>query len=388
LAGVLTEIYLCGVCSRHEILRRNGRGQDQLRATPALTDLSDAALSAHSSLSLDLGKWPKGTAAQSELWVKFKMPAAATEMGLKLMVCADADYDPNATDKGYDCRKPLLAFVKFTPPPAANRVTATAATSPWSVTVGVKPPPGPPPPPPPPGSAPCYNFHKNGTDCVFMANTDIRGHPGDLPITGGGGGHLNGSSGAEGNAKECQRMCENTTGCASWVFFVHSYSICTGPPANRTCRPDKTPGAGACMFRPSNSGCPSTGQKGQKIWAGARLSALAKDGLCGTHDGASAGVVSTLQLLPTDEEIDIRVFYDHDFAEIFFMQGRVVMSLGKKQQSALVTVDNGGFSAYTTSSPVVVSKANAWSVGSIWVSKASVLEQHARSLVESETTKQ
>lgn len=75
-----------------------------------------------------------------------------------------------------------------------------------------------------------------------------------------------------------------------------------------------------------------------------------------------------------------RVFYDHDFAEIFFMQGRLVMSLGKPQLRSLVAVENGGFSAYTTTSPVVVSKANAWGVESIWVSKASVLEQHEKSL--------
>jgi hypothetical protein len=31
LAAVLTEIYLCGVCSCHEMLRRNGRGQGRGR---------------------------------------------------------------------------------------------------------------------------------------------------------------------------------------------------------------------------------------------------------------------------------------------------------------------------------------------------------------------
>ena len=80
--------------------------------------------------------------------------------------------------------------------------------------------------------------------------------------------------------------------------------------------------------------------------------------------------------------LSVRVFYDHDFAEIFFMQGRVVMSIGKKQLSSLMAVENGGFSAYTTAADVVVSKASAWAVGSIWVSKASVLEQHERSLAE------
>jgi hypothetical protein len=35
LAAVLTEIYLCNVCSCHAILRRNGRGQACNRATAA-----------------------------------------------------------------------------------------------------------------------------------------------------------------------------------------------------------------------------------------------------------------------------------------------------------------------------------------------------------------
>ena len=55
---------------------------------------------------------------------------------------------------------------------------------------------------------------------------------------------------------------------------------------------------------------------------------------------------------------------------------------GKKQLSSLMAVENGGFSAYTTAADVVVSKASAWAVGSIWVSKASVLEQHEKSLAE------
>ncbi len=282
--------------------------QDQLRKQPALAELTTQQLAANSSLSLDKGKWPKGSASQSEVWVKFKMPNASTELGIKLMVCADADYDPNITDKGYDCRQPLLAYVQFTPPPnvtsASVRGAAAIIPAPWTVGVGVKPPPGPPPPPPPPGAPPCFNFHRNGTDCEFMAHTDIRSSPGDLPVSGGG--HLNGSSGAEGNAKECQKMCEQSASCAAWVFFVHPYNICTGPPANRTCRPDKTSGAGACEFRPSNSACPRVGNKGQEIWAGAKLSALVKDGECGTRDGAAGGVPSAMQLLPSDEEIDIR----------------------------------------------------------------------------------
>ena len=62
--------------------------QDQLRMQPALAEITAHQLAANSSLSLDKGKWPKGSASQSEVWVKFKLPSATTELGIKLMVCA------------------------------------------------------------------------------------------------------------------------------------------------------------------------------------------------------------------------------------------------------------------------------------------------------------
>eukprot|EP01050_Picozoa_sp_SAG11_P009124 SAG11_NODE_839_length_6916_cov_7.427314_3_plen_173_part_00 len=162
--------------------------------------------------------------------------------------------------------------------------------------------------------------------------------------------------------------------CGAWIFLHH--------PATFNGRVDNTPGAGDCEFRPHNHGCSRADPKAD-IYAGTKLSALSKDGMCGTNNGPGAGVVGSVQLLPTDTELDIRVFYDHDFLEVFFMQGRTVMSLGKKQAN-VETVANGGFGVYTTNAAATVSSATAWSVGSIWVSKATVLEQHAYSLAAEE----
>jgi hypothetical protein len=43
LAAVLTEIYLCNVCSCQEILRRNGRGQAAAEKASRRQDAADAA---------------------------------------------------------------------------------------------------------------------------------------------------------------------------------------------------------------------------------------------------------------------------------------------------------------------------------------------------------
>eukprot|EP01050_Picozoa_sp_SAG11_P009123 SAG11_NODE_839_length_6916_cov_7.427314_2_plen_408_part_00 len=176
--------------------------QAALRIMPPLASIAGHVLAPHSSVSLDQGQWPNGTASQSEVEVKFKMPPAAsatpTEMGIQLMVCDDTRYDPSA-DHEYDCRKPLLAYIEFAPS------TGNESGGSWSVRVGVKPPPPPPPPPAPPGSAPCYNMRMNGTECVFMAKRDIRSAPGDWPVSGGG--YLNGSGGARGNAITVGTAC-------------------------------------------------------------------------------------------------------------------------------------------------------------------------------------
>ena len=98
---------------------------------------------------------------------------------------------------------------------------------------------------------------------------------------------------------------------------------------------------------------------------GVRLDQLSKNGKYGTNDGPKGGVGSTLQLLPSDSELDIRVFYDSDFAEVFFMQGRVVMSLGQKEANVR-SVENGVFAAYTTVGPALMPRAEAWAVKPIW----------------------
>eukprot|EP01049_Picozoa_sp_SAG25_P004629 SAG25_NODE_295_length_10249_cov_5.144926_13_plen_93_part_00 len=46
VAGVWTEIYLCNVCSRQEILRRHGRGQAELGGELTPEEVGDADQSA------------------------------------------------------------------------------------------------------------------------------------------------------------------------------------------------------------------------------------------------------------------------------------------------------------------------------------------------------
>ena len=211
-------------------------------------------------------------------------------------------------------------------------------------------------------------MHLNGSDCEFMQHRDIRSAPGDWPVSGGG--YLNGSGGTRGNALRCQGLCNVSADCGAWIFLNR--------PSTFSGRVDKTPGAGDCEFRPHNHGC-SRADPHADIYAGVKLSALKNDGVCGTRNGATAGVVGTVQLLPTDKELDIRLFWDHDFVEIFFQQGRAVLSVGAKQANVRA-VENGGFGVYTTDAAVMINSAKAWSVGSIWVSKAAVLAQHEASL--------
>jgi sucrose-6-phosphate hydrolase SacC (GH32 family) len=87
--------------------------------------------------------------------------------------------------------------------------------------------------------------------------------------------------------------------------------------------------------------------------------------------GNGGGSLDTLQLTATDKELDIRVFFDGHFAEVFFMSGRVAMTV------AIPATKSSGFtvvadSAAGTGSPVSVARAYAYHMNSIWISKGDV----------------
>lgn len=94
----------------------------------------------------------------------------------------------------------------------------------------------------------------------------------------------------------------------------------------------------------------------------------------GLNDGGSSGgsmVVDTLQLTSEDEEIDVRVFFDSHVAEIFFMNGRVAMTVG------IPATRHSGFTIFAEGrDSVEVSGVEAWHMGSIWVPKSEQLQPH------------
>eukprot|EP01050_Picozoa_sp_SAG11_P005209 SAG11_NODE_358_length_10235_cov_5.689917_7_plen_109_part_00 len=94
-------------------------------------------------------------------------------------------------------------------------------------------------------------------------------------------------------------------------------------------------------------------------------------------DGGGSGggaIVDTLQLTSEDEEIDVRVFFDGHITEIFFMGGRVAMTVGIK------ATESSGFTIFAEGAEAVeVSGVEAWHMGSIWVPKSEQVDHPATS---------
>jgi len=78
------------------------------------------------------------------------------------------------------------------------------------------------------------------------------------------------------------------------------------------------------------------------------------------------GVHDTLHLLDSDKSIDMRIFVDNTFAEVYFQGGRVAMTVNTPaSDDADITV--------SSSISQVSAKAKSWSVSSIWVTPKEVL---------------
>jgi hypothetical protein len=84
--------------------------------------------------------------------------------------------------------------------------------------------------------------------------------------------------------------------------------------------------------------------------------------------GSNAGGKETtdmLTLLPSDKTVDLSLYVDNTFTEVFWMGGRVAMTM--------VTRTSGGADDVTVSaSQPVTASATAWAVGSIWVTPEEV----------------
>jgi len=76
-------------------------------------------------------------------------------------------------------------------------------------------------------------------------------------------------------------------------------------------------------------------------------------------------VTDTLKLSTSDTSLTIRVYVDHTFSEAYWMSGRVAMTVPTP------STDKAGMAAYA-SAPATLERAEAYSVGSIWVTEEQV----------------
>ena len=89
----------------------------------------------------------------------------------------------------------------------------------------------------------------------------------------------------------------------------------------------------------------------------------------------SGGTTDMLSLLPDDKTIDLTLYVDNTFAEAFWMNGRVAMTID--------TPTSGGADDVTIGAdkPGVTVSATAWEVGSIWVTPDEVKQTPRRDSV-------
>ena len=208
----------------------------------------------------------------------------------------------------------LDAYVAFEPPSSSSSPS-------WEVAVGVRPA----------ATKLTLNLTRR------MAHTDIRSvhdyakshHP---PGT---------------DASVCQGLCDADSACRAWVYVVR------GKPA----------GSGDCCLK-NATGCPHLGSP--TCTAGVKTPEQRHD--CG-GGGDTAQYTASLALLPTDSKVEVRAFVDNVLAEVYFMGGRVALTVP-------ISLPTGelGATLFSSEDGLVVSSAEAWRVHSIWVTPEDVLD--------------
>ena len=74
-------------------------------------------------------------------------------------------------------------------------------------------------------------------------------------------------------------------------------------------------------------------------------------------------------LVPGDTAVDVRVFTDNTFIEVFIMGGRHAVTYGINSGVESTTA---GMTLFSSSS-ITVTDVNAWHLNSIWVSPQEIL---------------
>jgi len=81
----------------------------------------------------------------------------------------------------------------------------------------------------------------------------------------------------------------------------------------------------------------------------------------------NGGANATLKMSPSDTTIDMRLFVDNTFTEVYWMGGRVAMTTTTRATQA------AGMTVSADKSGIVLASAMAWKVGSIWVTPDDVI---------------
>ena len=89
----------------------------------------------------------------------------------------------------------------------------------------------------------------------------------------------------------------------------------------------------------------------------------------GANATGGGGAFAAVPLLPGDARVDVRVFVDVTFMEVFVMQGRCAFTYSINAGAA--TAREAGMTLYA--SAPMTADANAWRLGSIWVDAPTVL---------------
>ena len=295
--------------------------QEALRVSPPLlpkTKLATAPNGSRTPLGPSLGPSLGQKAAQAEVIAVFPMPKVPTVFGVSISAS-------------------LEAYVSFSP--------TTDPTAAWKVEAGLRPPSG--------------RGHHNSSGGValtrYMPHTDLLG--GDYNKNASTGRHLPAGT----DPKACQAECDKASECVAWTYVIR------GKPA----------GSGDCCLKKhavtghegALSLCPKFNEDSCTSGVKAPTKAPATCG-SGGHAAAGTGYAQALTLLPTDKEIELRLFTDHTICEAFFMGGRVALTspLAPAQEGIELAV----FSE--AAKEAIEVEVEAWSVGEIWVTPEQVAD--------------
>ena len=244
----------------------------------------------------------------------------------------------------------LTAFIEFVRP--MRLPSDPNSYSAYSVRVGIGP--GAHVPSPPPSAS---NTTANLTRA--MHNVDMGGA--DYSIT---------HHPASWRAADCQALCDGQVKCKAWVW-----AVCGLPAGSGDC----------CLKEAVPCPVPRPPLPGKTVTSGAKVAGLQHCCECtkqhcdcprnsSTDEQARRRppppitlTTDTLQLLPSDTTLDVRIFTDNGLVEVYWMEGRVVMTAitPLSLRSGAITVSTTG--ANTTAS------AAAWAMGSIWASPERLL---------------